>query len=826
MEQFISFANKRETKFQSRFVIGSSIVLALLCSSLNAKEADFTTDYTLNLSGSLLEGDTIKVGTPSSKKSFELDNITEASGVAYMAGATSRNNDITGYTLNAYINSIVDLQGTVSLIGAFSENKNVSNNKINVTQTPKTYKRYLDVYGGYTIGANKSANENIVKILYSNITGGVLGGYSKSGSANRNKVVIKASSVDRDVAGGNSPIGNSNSNEVDIEQGTAVAGDVFGGGRYYNKVFIKSSSINGEVYGGEVDNGDTTKNSVTINSSNIVNNIYGGYSNNGNAFLNTVTVASSNINSIVGGASENGNAINNTVNISHTGGRNKTKLGKYFLVKGKIYGGNSDKGKISGNTLNVKGKDLIAGNIANFENANFYLPKDITTNDIVLQLTKDEDTVLNNVKVIPNEKDGKVVIKNFLPNDKIYIIKKAHIAGNLEATDNAEGKLIIKGTQELTKNKYISELGASATYDLKLQNDGSNLLLSAEGTVEPSNPGTVEPSNPGTVEPSNPGTVEPSNPGTVEPSNPGKPIVPNINVKINHALIPNLASTAVVNKSDNNIIKNISNINAIRDNNVSANTDNLISFAYIEGYKSNIDKNDIDIDGVNVTAGVASRSDNILGGVFLEYAYGDYDGKANSYKSDGDINAYALGALARFDLPYNLFIDSYAKIGRLNNDYTLKGYDNLNVDKDSTFYSLGVFLGHNSYFDSFNLENRIGYAYANVNGYDININGETLKLKDIASQRIKYNGTAYYQTNENTNVYATAKLEYEFDNESELYAPNINKNISSKNDGFSAGGEVGAIYAVNPLSNISFGLGAMGGKVDELSANLKFVYEF
>lgn len=800
MEQFISFANKRETKFQSRFVIGSSIVLALLCSSLNAEEADFIKNSTLNLSGSFLDGDTIKVGTPSSKKSFELDKITEENGVAYMAGA-SKNNDITGYTLNANINSVVSSQDTVSLIGAFSENGNVFKNKINVTQTPKTYKRYLDVYGGYTIGANKSANENIVTILNSNITGGVLGGYSKSGSANLNKVVIKASSVDRDVAGGNSSIGNSNSNEVYIEQGTAVAGDVFGGGQYYNKVSIKSSSINGEVYGGEVEKGDVESNKVYIESSSIGNidelegDVYGGQSDNGDTTKNSVTINSSNIvNNIYGGYSNIGNAINNTVNISHTGGRNKTKLGKYFLVKGKIYGGNSDKGKISGNTLNVKGKDLIAGNIANFENANFYLPKDITANDIVLQLTKDEDTVLNNVKVIPNEEDGKVVIKNFLPNDKIYIIKKAHIAGNLEATDNAAGKLIIKGTQELTKNKYISELGASATYNLKLQNDGSNLLLSAEGTVEPSNP--------------------------------GKAIVPNINAKINHTLIPNLASTAVVNKSDNDIIKNISNINAIRDNNVSANTDNLISFAYIEGYKSNIDKNDIDIDGVNVTAGVASRSDNILGGVFLEYAYGDYDGKANSYKSDGDINAYALGALARFDLPYNLFIDSYAKIGRLNNDYTLKGYDNLNVDKDSTFYSLGVFLGHNAYFDSFNLENRIGYAYANVNGYDININGETLKLKDITSQRIKYNGTAYYQTNENTNVYATAKLEYEFDNESELYAPNINKNISSKNDGFSAGGEVGAIYAINPLSNISFGLGAMGGKVDELSANLKFVYEF
>lgn len=79
MEQFISFAKKRETKFQSRFVIGSSIVLALLCNSLNAEEADFTTDSTL--SGSFLGGYTVKVGTPSSKKSFKLDKINEAKRV-------------------------------------------------------------------------------------------------------------------------------------------------------------------------------------------------------------------------------------------------------------------------------------------------------------------------------------------------------------------------------------------------------------------------------------------------------------------------------------------------------------------------------------------------------------------------------------------------------------------------------------------------------------------------------------------------------------------------------------------------------------------------
>lgn len=211
-------------------------------------------------------------------------------------------------------------------------------------------------------------------------------------------------------------------------------------------------------------------------------------------------------------------------------------------------------------------------------------------------------------------------------------------------------------------------------------------------------------------------------------------------------------------------------------------------------------------------------------GGFFEYSYADYDGSANSYSSDGKINAYAVGALARFDLRNNFFIDSYAKIGKLNNKYTLKGYDNLKVDKDSTFYSLGAFLGHDSYFDRFMLTNRLGYAYSNVDGYDLDINGETFNIKDVSSKRIKFDSIAYYKTNTDTNLYARARLIYELDGKSSTYAPNINKTIESTNKGFSGGGELGVAYDIKPLSNISFGVGAMGGKIDELSANLRFVY--
>ncbi|MCZ6157003.1 autotransporter outer membrane beta-barrel domain-containing protein, partial [Campylobacter ureolyticus] len=422
---------------------------------------------------------------------------------------------------------------------------------------------------------------------------------------------------------------------------------------------------------------------------------------------------------VYGGYSNEGDAINNTINLFHNSGRDINTLGKHFLVKGIIYGGLSgDKSKdsISGNTLNVTGKDLIAGNIKNFNEVNFNLPKDIKTNDIALQLTNNVDTALRNVTVNTYVEKGKskAIVKNLKPGEKIYVIKKASIdESTLKETDSLNKELTIENKK--LSNKTISEVGASTVYDVELNQDKSNLFLEVS-----------------------------------------KNATPKTNPKLNHTLIPNLASSHVVNQMSDLVSDNIPNI-AILDNNISANTDNIISFGYVKGYKSNIGKNDTDVNGAIVDVGVASRADNTLMGGFFEYSYADYDGSINSYKNDGKIKAYAVGALARFDLRNNFFIDSYAKIGKLNNKYTLKGYDNLNINKDSTFYSLGAFLGHDSYFDRFMLTNRLGYAYSNVDGYELDIDGETLNVKDISSKRIKFDSIAYYKTNTDTNLYARAR---------------------------------------------------------------------
>lgn len=760
------------------------------------------------------------------------------------------------------------------LIGGLSINGSATDNHIKFTKIPDNPERSINLYGGVSINSN--ANNNSVKVenIEENIVSEIHGGYSLNGQANENKVTIKSLKTDyKLIVGGRSERGYANSNNISVNDLEFVHGELIGGYSYQadaeknkvtgkniigknggyitggsaynnansNEVYLTDIKNIGEIMGGlSKRQGNADKNTVDITSSNIARIVIGGVSRGGianenkvslknsyvgsnilggsarsDAYNNIVNITSSNINGdVYGGYSVESTAINNTVNLFHNSGRDITTLGNYFLVKGVIHGGFSNgnnKEVISGNTLNVTGKDLIAGNIENFDEVNFNLPQGLKANDIVLQLTEDEDTVLNSVKVNPYVEQGKsqAVIKNLKPGQKIYIIKKASINGNnLEEEQAIDKDLEIK-SKELTKvtKSIVSEVGASAVYNVELNKDESNLFLET-GAIDPTPTPTPTP--------------EPTPTPTPTPE-PGKPITPKVNPKINHTLIPNLASSHVVNQMGDLMSDNIPNI-AMLDNNVSANTDNIISFGYIKGYKSNIGKSDTDVNGAIVDAGIASRADNALMGGFFEYSYADYDGSANSYSSDGKINAYAIGALARFDLTNNFFIDSYAKIGKLNNNYTLKGYDNLKIDKDSTFYSLGAFLGHDSYFDSLKLTNRLGYAYSNVDGYDLDINGETLNIKDISSKRIKFDSIAYYQANTDTNIYARAKFIYELDGKSSIYAPNIDKIVESKNKGFSGGGEIGVAYDIKPLSNISFGVGAMGGKIDELSANLRFVY--
>ena len=563
-----------------------------------------------------------------------IDSIQTNINKLYIVGGRSTDEnkgDSSNNTINISSSKLIsdntnfDFQITGGIAQGKAQNNEVIINNSEIINT-------MLISGGASYGdpdkIQLGTEKNRVKITSSKVKGAIFGGDSAflgfDNDANKNEVEIISSKISKQdnffmdfVVVGGASTNNATNNTVSIVS-SSINGDSygglsttalgFGGGEISgnankNAINITSSNINGKIYGGKSEEGAANNNKVSLKISKVGSSVAGGSAKH-EANNNILDITSSDIGGdVYGGYSSESTAINNTVNLFHNSARDLA-LGKHFLVKGVIHGGFSGGSKeaISGNKLNVTGKNLIAGNIKNFSEVNFNLPKDIKTNDIVLQLTNDEDTVLNSVKVNPYVEQGKneAVIKNLKPGQKIYIIKKASIDGStLEEKQAIDKKLL---------NKTISEVGASAVYDVALNQDKSNLFLEVS-----------------------------------------KNALPKTNPRLNHTLIPNLASSHVVNQMSDLMSDNIPNI-AMLDNNVSANTDNIISFGYVKGYKSNIGKSDTDVNGAIVDVGIASRADNALMGGFFEYSYADYDGSINSYKNDGKIKAYAVGALARFDL--------------------------------------------------------------------------------------------------------------------------------------------------------------------------------
>lgn len=105
-------------------------------------------------------------------------------------------------------------------------------------------------------------------------------------------------------------------------------------------------------------------------------------------------------------------------------------------------------------------------------------------------------------------------------------------------------------------------------------------------------------------------------------------------------------------------------------------------------------------------------------------------------------------------------------------------------------------------------------------------NTQNILIDDITSSRVKLDSTINYRANFNISIFARAKFEYKFDSKSELCLLNNQNSYDTKNDGFSSGGEIGVSYNPTTNSNLNFLIRAMGGRVDEVSASLRYIYEW
>ena len=228
--------------------------------------------------------------------------------------------------------------------------------------------RTSTVYGGYTrgkgaVGGSADGEGNAVTLengTAGDVYGGAIDNADSTAAVTGNKVTIQNGTYNRLYGGHTKGKGAAQNNEVTISGGTS-SDDVHGGytnsggAATGNKVTLTGGVVNGLVYGGYTNNGgDATGNTVTLTGGKVTDKVYAGYANGGGA------------------------TTNNTVNLG-----NGTGLAEGAdLSRTSIYGGN--RSDVTGNTLNVKGKNMTVKTAGKFENYTFYLGHDVKDGDTLL----------------------------------------------------------------------------------------------------------------------------------------------------------------------------------------------------------------------------------------------------------------------------------------------------------------------------------------------------------------------------------------------------------------------------------------------------------
>ncbi|MDO4795992.1 MAG: hypothetical protein Q4A28_08665, partial [Brachymonas sp.] len=281
-----------------------------------------------------------------------------------------------------------------------------------------------DVHGASTSGINASASNNTVTI-----SGGLIQGATYGGQATGDKAHAKGNTVTITggtfgpgpetragyIYGGDSWNGAAEDNRVEINGSDAeIEGTVFGGlskdiaspsdvrVSRNNTVTITAGTVTGQVIGGKAGRAAgnlADGNTVIINGADaeIRGQIMGGHGRN--ATNNTVRISAGKIaNNVYGGYADAGTTPSGAEQMQATGNKLIIEGQPNFferIVSGQLtgpelYGGYSQTASANvrtGNTLEMRTKDVAVKNIHNFERINFYLPADIEADDKVLTLT-------------------------------------------------------------------------------------------------------------------------------------------------------------------------------------------------------------------------------------------------------------------------------------------------------------------------------------------------------------------------------------------------------------------------------------------------------
>lgn len=763
--------------------------------------------------------------------------------------------------------NLVDIRGSTVIdgyvAGGFATSGSAQNNVVRITENASINS---EVYGGI---AEQSAQFNTVIIAGNARVekAEIFGGYSELNRADNNLVLIQNQSIIGETVIGGVGYAGAAGNSVQIDGGE-VQHSVFGGGGSgtisdntvlinsgdigyeftsliagglgipdsevkNNQVIIRGGKIHAEVAGGNISNQGTVFNNLVVADGNAVieANVYGARFNEFNAYSessvvkiygNEVVIAgSTEVRSAeVYGAYSPQSADSNSVTIAERavingggvygaegtlGASNNSVLVSGGTVRGNIYGGYTQSGKATDNTVLLHSE-------ANLSEAKIYggfseQSGEVSGNRLVIadsgvttQSINHFDTVDINVTDLTQpsltltDQDGAD-----LKEAKLHVRFNAAVAGSKAPLEKGtkvtlidSGDVPLSFSEVSAEGELSAKQGVSLVHQFELTEDGTSATL--------------------------------------------------VSTEVNH-------DTSILSAGQLGMVGLLTEANrlatgeALKQARDTAEKGYGLYFAASgENLRLDTDKgSEADLDAMHWVLGAANQvalgNDAKLNiNFYFEAGSGDVDSDKGQVSGSGDSTYYGVGALLRHEKTDGVLTGLYSQVnaefGRASMDFDSSLRDVSGVcagfDKETNYFGLGATLGYRTNLaNDISLDLSASYQWLRLKGFSDTVARDSYDFNDIDSHRTIVELQAAYTGNASISPYASLAWEHEFDAETNIKTYGFTlDDLSLKGDTGSA--QLGLRYrsSVNSPWSLDASVKGLVGQKEGFAGNVLFNWKF
>lgn len=575
------------------------------------------------------------------------------------------------------------------VMGGYSTTDDVLNNQLNVNGSINR----ATLYGGYVDGTGTASGNTLTLNTQSKVSFGQLGGgYSASGNVLNNKVVVTASSqvvLNDQVAQGARTKGT----DVVVTGNSVVVEE--------NASFDPGPRTAQALYGAYAQNGasDAKQNSVVIrHGASVAGDVWGVFIQGGSQ--DTPSVAENNTVSIVGGRVD-GHVRAVDVRPARYDLSTEPDTNKLVLhnstVKGNLQvsylSSSVDPTSVGKGTIEASGKNTVGGSVLDFER-------------LVLKVGSDNETV-----------------------DDTHANAVLNMTGTGAVLDLQGRELVLTGEDStLFSDSYDLITGASVAIDntttLVKEGTFTDALWSFEELAENADPyadglqivrGDLMSGG------------ELISKGTLSANENSKTLAESF-----------LGSIAFLNQGAEFIADE--GMRAIVN---AARSGKTATFGAVHSGSSRYETgSSVDVDGVTLATGVATKFGNLTAAGFIEAGWASSESHVHGTEADGDHDYYGIGAAVRYEFENPFYLDGSVRLGMASTEFDGRyGDASARYDADSFYGTMHVGAGYlMPLTEALKLDLYGRYVLSYLDGDDAGlhtVNGETFSMDSTVTHAFR-----------------------------------------------------------------------------------------